>query len=198
MKKLFTTSTKVVQAGFAVKGLVDSALHPVKFARNVLKKLIIKSMTFIIKKGINLSVKGKVDSDSHIVIRQLNALTDSRVDMTGLKKNMQFKMTLDSLLKEADEVTDLKVLKYINLTKFKNKISSYKNDLRNDIYAYIVENNFENMTILVNGVNEVFKIPTEIVGCEFINCKVTVDSHNEVNKDFILLFDVDFAVKSIN
>lgn len=198
MKSLFKTSTKVVQAGFSAKGVLDTVLHPVKFARDVLKKIIIKSIVFIIKKGINLSVKGKIDSDSNVVIRQLNALTDSTVDMTGLKKNMQFKITLDSLLIEEDEVTDYKVLKYINLTKVKNKISSYKNDMRNDIYAYIAENNFENITALINGVNEVFKIPTEIVGCEFINCKVTVESHDEINKDFILLFDVDFAIKSMN
>lgn len=198
MKKILTTSTKVVQAGFAVKGLVDCALHPVKFARNILKGIIIKTLVFVIKQGVNLSIKGKVNADSHIIVRQLNALTDSNVDMTGLKKNINFKMTLDSLLKEAAEVEEYKVLKYINLTKIKNKISSFKNDLRNDIYAYIVENNFENMTSLVNGVNEVFRIPTEIVGCEFVNCKINVESHDEVKKEFILNFDIDFAVKSSN
>ena len=196
MKKILTTSTKLVQAGFAVKGLVDCALHPVKFARNILKGLIIKTLVFVIKQGVNLSIKGKVNTESHIVIRQLNALTDVNVDMTGLKKNINFKMTLDSLLKEAVEVEEYKVLKYVNLTKIKNKITSFKNDLRNDIYAYIVENNFENMTSLVNGVNEVFKLPTEIVDCEFVNCKITPESHDEVKKEFVLIFDVCFALKS--
>ena len=40
------------------------------------------------------------------------------------------------------EVEEYKVLKYIDLTKVKNKISEYKNSLRNDAYEYIVENNF--------------------------------------------------------
>lgn len=196
MKKILTASTKVVQAGLAVKGLVDTALHPVKYARNVVKGVIVKTIVFVIKQGINLSVKGKINADSNIVIRQLNALTDPTVDMTGLKKNMQFKMTLDSLLKEADQVSEYKVLKYVNLTKIKNKVSSFKNDMRHDIYAYIVENNFENMNSLVGSVNEVFIIPTEVVGCEFINCKIEVESHDEVNQDFVLLFDIDFAIKS--
>lgn len=197
MKKVLSTSTKLVQAGLAVKGFVDTALHPLQFARNVLKKIIVQSIVFIIKKAINFTVKGKVNGDSHIVIRQLNALTDSDVDMTGLRKDIQFKMTLDSLLKEANEVVDYKVLKYINLTKFKNKVSLYKNEIRDDIYAYIIENNFENMTILVNSVNEILNIPTQVVGCEFAQCAIEVENHNEINKDFSLLINVSFAVKSV-
>lgn len=196
MKKLLTTSTKIVQAGFAVKVLVDFALHPMKVARDILKKILIKTMVFVVKQAINFSMKGKVNSDSYVVIRQLNALTNCDADMTGLTKKLNFKLTLDSLLKEANEVAEYKVLKYINLTKVKNKIASYKNSLRKDTYDYIVENNFENMTTLVNGVNEVFKLPTELVGCEFVNCKIKIDQHDEIKKDFVLSFDVDFAVKS--
>lgn len=196
MKKLLTTSTKIVQAGFAVKVLIDFAIHPMKVARDLLKKILIKTMVFVIKQAINFTMKGKVNSDSHVVVRQLNALTDCNADMTGLTKKLHFKITLDSLLKEANEVAEYKILKYINLTKVKNKFSSYKNSLRKDIYEYIIENNFENMNTLVNGVNEVFKLPTELVGCEFVNCKIKADQHDENKKDFVLFFDVDFAIKS--
>lgn len=198
MKKILTTSTKIVQAGFAVKEAINFVLHPVKIARNMIKKTLIKTIVYIVKKAINLSMKNKINNDSHIIVRQLNALTDCNCDMTGLTKKLNFQMTLDSLLKESEEVEEYRVLKYVNLTGVKNKLSSYKNSLRNEIYEYIVENNFENIKILVNGVNEIFKIPTEIVGCEFVNCKINVKEHDEVKKNFILFFDIEFAIKSSN
>lgn len=196
MKKILTTTTKIAQAGFAVKGVIDFALHPMKALRNTVKKVLIKTIVFIVKQVVNFSMKGKVDSSSHAVIRQLNALTDSNVDMTGLTKHVTFNMTLDTLLTEAQEVEEYKILKYIDLTTVKNKISAYKNSLRNDAYEYIVENDFENMKSIVSGVNEVLRMPTEIVGCEFVTCKINVENHDANKKEFLLRFDVDFAVKS--
>lgn len=196
MKKILTTTTKIAQAGFAVKGMIDLALHPIKAVRNTVKKVLIKTIVFVVKQVVSFSMKGKVDSSSHAVIRQLNALTDSNVDMTGLTKHVSFNMTLDTLLTEAQEVEEYKILKYIDLTKVKNKISAYKNSLRNDAYEYIVENDFENMKSIVNGVNEVLRLPTEIVGCEFVTCKINVDNHDSIKKEFVLRFNIDFAVKS--
>lgn len=198
MKKILTTTTKIAQAGFAVKGVIDFALHPMKAVRNTVKKVLIKTIVFVVKQVVNFSMKGKVDASSHAVIRQLNALTDCNADMTGLTKHVTFNMTLDTLLTEAQEVEEYKVLKYIDLTTVKNKISAYKNSLRNDAYDYIVENDFENMKSIVNGVNEVLRIPTEIVGCEFVTCKINVENHDASKKEFLLRFDVDFAVKSSN
>ncbi|NCQ51846.1 hypothetical protein GW796_08130 [archaeon] len=64
------------------------------------------------------------------------------------------------------------------------------------MYNYIIEDNFANMTSIVSGINEVFKMPNEIIGCEFVNCRVIAESHDLVKKDFVLLFDVDFYMKS--
>ena len=78
----------------------------------------------------------------------------------------------------------------------KNKPSSSKNSLRDSLYDYITENNFSNILSLTESVNEVFKIPTEIVGCEFVNCFVSVLSHDSSTKSFELKVDVSFALKS--
>lgn len=195
MKKILTTSTKVVQAGFAVKGVLDIVLHPLKSIRDIAKKVLIKAIVLVVKKAITLTMKNKVDEDSHIVIKQLNALTDSNANMTGLTKRIQFNLTLDSLLKEVEEVEEYKIL-FINLTKLKNKYANYKNSVRNDLYEYIIEEDFKNIGILTNGVNEVLKMPTDLVGCEFAKCKFFIDHHDEVNKNFNITFDVEFAVKS--
>ena len=72
--KILKTSTKVVQAGFAIKGIVDIVLHPLKSIRDIAKKILIKAIVIIVKKVINLTMKNKTDEDSHIVIKQLNAL----------------------------------------------------------------------------------------------------------------------------
>lgn len=197
MKKILTTSTKVVQAGFALKGIVDIVLHPLKSVRDIAKKILIKAIVLIVKKVINLTMKNKTNEDSHIVIKQLNALTDSNANMNGLTKRVQFTITLDSLLKEVEEVEEYKIL-FINLTKLQNTYANYKNSVRNDIYEYIIEEDFKNVGTLTNGVNEVLKMPTDIVGCEFAKCKFFVQNHDEVNKNFNISFDVEFAVKSTN
>lgn len=195
MKKILSVSTKVLKTGLAVKELVGTVLSPVAAIRNFAKKVIIKSMVFLIKKSIGLTMKGKVSADSNIVVQQLNALTDTKADTSKINKNIQFKVTLDNLVEHVDEVEEYKVLK-INLTKAKNKLAGYKNSLRKDIYEYISDNSFENITSLVDSVNKILKTPTQIVGCEFVNCKVNVENHDEVKSDFILLFDVNFCVKS--
>lgn len=196
MKKFLTTSTTVLKAGLAAKGIVDTVLSPLATLRNLVKKAIIKAMVFIVKKSINLAMKDKVSADSNIVVHQLNAITDANADVSKITKNIQFKVTLDTLIEQVDEVEEYKVLKYIDLTKAKNKISSYKNSMRKDVYEYMSENSFANINSLTNSVNEIFKIPTSLVGVEFVNCKVKVESHDEINHDFVLLFDVDFCVKS--
>jgi hypothetical protein len=196
MKKFLSASTTVVKAGLSAKGFIDTVLSPLTALRNLVKKTIIKAMVYLIKKSLNLAMKDKVSADSNIIVHQLNALADPNSDTSKITKNTQFKVTLDNLIEEVDEVDEYKVLKYIDLTKAKNKLSEYKNSLRKDIYEYISENSFENISSLVEGVNEVLKIPTNIIGCEFVNCKVTVESHDETKPDFVLLFDVDFCVKS--
>lgn len=196
MKKFLTTSTTVLKAGLAAKGIVDTVLSPMATMRNFVKKIIIKSMVFIIKKSINLVMKNKVNADSNIVVQQLNALTDCNADVSKINKKIQFKVTLDTLIEQVDEVQEYKLLKYIDLTKAKNKIASYKNSLRKDVYEYMSEDSFKNINSLTNSVNEILKIPTSLAGVEFATCKVTVDSHDEINHDFVLLFDVDFCVKS--
>jgi hypothetical protein len=196
MKKFLTTSTSVLKAGLAAKEFVGTILSPITALRNFVKKAIIKSMVFLIKKSINLTMNGKVSADSNIVVHQLNALTDPAADTSKITKNVQFKVTLDTLLEQVDEVEEYKVLKYIDLTSAKNKLAGYKNSLRKDIYEYMSEDSFKNINSLVDSVNKVLAIPTEIVGCEFVNCKVKVESHDETKPDFVLLFDVDFCVKS--
>lgn len=198
MKRFLSASTKVLKAGLGVREVVATILTPLASIRNLVKKVIIKSMVFLVKKSINLSLKGKTSSDSHIVIQQLNALTDGNADVSNITKNLQFTVTLDKLIEQVDEVEEYKVLKYIDLTKAKNKISGYKNALRQDVYEYMSENSFENINSLVESVNTILRIPTEIVGCEFVNCKVNVESHDQVKQDFVLLFNVAFCVKSSN
>lgn len=196
MKKFLTTSTTVLKAGLAAKGIVDTVMSPLASLRNLVKKAIIKAMVFIVKKSINLAMKDKVNADSNIVIHQLNAITDSNADISKISKNIQFKVTLDTLIEQVDEVEEYKVLKYIDLTKAKNKIAAYKNSMRKDVYEYISENSFANIASLTNSVNEILKIPTSLAGVEFANCKVNVDSHDAINHDFVLLFDVNFCIKS--
>lgn len=196
MKKFLTASTTALKAGLSLKGMIDTALAPLAAVRNLVKKSIIHSMVFIIKKSVNFVVKNKVSVDSNIVVLQLNALTDANADVSKINKNIQFKVTLDSLIEQVDEVEKYKVLKFIDLTKAKNKFSAYKNSMRKDVYDYMSENSFENINSLVGSVNDILKMPTEIVGCEFVNCKVTVDNHDEINHDFVLLFDVNFCIKS--
>lgn len=196
MKKFLTTSNNILKAGLAAKGIVDTVLSPIASLRNLVKKAIIKSMVYLVKKSVNLTMKDKVNADSNIIVQQLNALTDSQADVSKINKNIQFQVTLDTLVEKVDEVEEYKILKYIDLTKAKNKFSAYKNSMRNDIYDYMSENSFSNISSLVNSVNEVLKMPTEIVGCEFVNTKVTVDNHDEINKDFVLIFDVNFCIKS--
>ncbi len=198
MKKILTASTTALKTGLKVKEFVGTVLSPLAALRNFVKKAVIRSMVFLVKKSINLTMRGKVNADSNIVVQQLNALTDANADTSKITKNIQFKVTLDNLIEEVEEVDEYKVLKYIDLTKAKNKLAGYKNSLRKDVYDYISENSFENITSLVSSVNKILQTPTEIVGCEFVNCKVTVDNHDEVNSDFVLLFDVDFCVKSSN
>lgn len=196
MKKILTASTTALKTGLKVKEFVGTVLSPIAALRNFVKKIIIKSMVFLIKKSISLTMSGKVSADSNIVVHQLNALTDNNADTSKITKNIQFKVTLDTLIEQVDEVEEYKVLKYIDLTSAKNKLAGYKNSLRKDIYEYISEDSFKNINSLVDSVNKVLAIPTEIVGCEFVNCKVKVENHDEVKSDFILLFDVDFCVKS--
>jgi len=198
MKKILSASTTALKTGLKVKELVGTVLSPLTAVRNFVKKVIIKSMVYLIKKSIGLTMKGRVNADSNIVVQQLNALTDSNADTSKITKNTQFKVTLDNLIEHVDQVEEYRVLKYIDLTSAKNKIAGYKNSLRKDIYEYISDKSFENINSLVSSVNTILKTPTEIVGCEFVNCKVTVESHDEVNSDFVLLFDVDFCMKSSN
>jgi hypothetical protein len=196
MKKILSATTKVVQSSLKIKGFIDSALHPVKSVRDFIKKIVIKSIVFLVKNAINLVVKCKCDSN--IMVRQLKALNDSETDMKGLEKNLQFKMTLDSFLEEADVVEEYKLLKFINVTKLNNKIVNYKNDLRKDIYEYISEKNFENLKTIIDGVNEVLSSPTELIGCSFVKSEVIIESHDEENRNFSMIINVNFALKAQN
>lgn len=198
MKRILSATTTLLKTGLATKGLIDTVLKPMASVRNFVKKAIIKAMVYLVKKSINMTMKGKVNADSNIVIQQLNALTDSNADTSKINKHIEFKVTLDTLLEQVDTVEEYKVLKYINLTKVKNKIADYKNSLRKDIYEYITEENFKNLTSLVGSVNEILRMPTEIVGCEFVNVVVNVENHDTTKPDFILLFHVDFCMKSSN
>lgn len=179
-------------------GIIDTVLKPMASVRNFVKKAIIKAMVYLVKKSINMTMKGKVNTDSNIVIQQLNALTDSNADTSKINKHIEFKVTLDTLLEQVDTVEEYKVLKYINLTKVKNKLANYKNSMRQDIYEYITEENFKSLISLVGSVNEILRMPTEIVGCEFVNVVVNVENHDTTKPDFILLFHVDFCMKSSN
>ena len=196
MKSILSGATRVLKTGLAVKGIAEKLLSPVIAVRNFIKKMLIKAIVMIVKQAIRLSLKDGVDANTNRVVRQLNALTDSNADMNGLNKTTTFKVTLDTLLEKADDISDYKMLNLIDLTNVKNKISAYKNSLRNDAYDYVVENNFTNIKSLVESANEILKTPTDVIGCEFATCSIQVESHDQVAKDFVLIFDVCFALKS--
>lgn len=198
MKKILSGTTSAIQTGLKLKGFIDSALHPIKTVRDIAKKIIIKSIVFVVKQAISITTQNKTEENSNIIIRQLNALTNPEANMNGLNKTIQFKMTLDSILEESNPVEEYKILKFIDLTKIKQTITNYKNEMRLDIYNYITENNFENLNTIVNGVNEVLGTPTEIIGCEFAKCNITIENHDSEAKNFLLSFDVSFALKAQN
>lgn len=196
MKKISTFSTKVISTGFAAKDILGTVLHPVIAMRNFIKKNLIKTIVMVIKKAIKLTTKNKIGSESNLFVRQLNALGDNNADMSGLTKSIQVKMTLDSILEQADETEVNKLFNMLDISNITNKMARSKNYLRNNFYDYIVENDFENMKTIILRVNDVLKIPTQIVGCEFVSCKFSVENHAPLNRDFLLVFNVDFAVKS--
>ena len=196
MNKILSTTTKTIKIGFQLKKLTDKILHPLSYLRDVAKSILVSTIVFIVKNTINLFIKNKESSSTNIIVRQIAAIYNKDTDMTGLQKNFSFNLTLDSLLKEAQLVEQSKFLNLIDTSFIKNKISSSKNSLRDSLYDYITENNFSNILSLTESVNEVFKIPTEIVGCEFVNCFVSVLSHDSSTKSFELKVDVSFALKS--
>ena len=196
MNKILSNTTKTIKTGFQLKKITDKILHPLSYLRDVAKSILVSTIVFIVKNTINLFIKNKESSSTNIIVRQIAAISNKDTDMTGLQKNFSFNLTLDSLLKEAQLVEQSKFLNLIDTSFIKNKIYSSKNSLRDSLYDYLTENNFSNILSLTESVNEVFKIPTEIVGCEFVNCFVSVLSHDSSTKSFELKVDVSFALKS--
>lgn len=192
MKKLLSYPTEALKVAMRIKDIKDSVLHPFSTIGTLIKTLIIKSLSLIIKSIIKYTIVDGKDPSSNIIMRQLNAMVDKDASLEGISKIIQFDITPDTLL-ERIEVDDKENGFFQSI---KNKYGESKNNVRNGIYDYLSENNFENIEIIKDSINSFSNTPTEVFGLEFLNSSVEVLENNPEEKDCVLRFKIQFALKT--
>lgn len=192
MKKLLSYPTDVLKVTMKIKDVKDSVLHPFTAVGILIKTVIIKSLSSTIKSIIKYTIVDGKDPSSNIIMRQLNAMVDKEASLEGISKVIQFDITPDTLL-EKIELDDKEKGFFQDI---KNKYGKTKNNIRNGIYDYLSENNFENIEIIKDSINSFSNTPTEVFGLEFLNSSVEVLENNPEKKDCVLRFKIQFALKT--
>lgn len=192
MKNILSYPTKALKMVFFVNKLRQTILSPVSGIRNIIRAVVIKTIISIVKQIAKFSFFNEKNESTDVIIKQLNAIVDKEASTDGISKTLHFELTPDTILKEIVITNDKEILK-----RLRNVYGNLKNGLRNQIYDYLTENNFENVKSILDGVNGIVNSPTEIAGLEFVNSSVDIVEYNPDKKDFKLKFNFKFALKSI-
>lgn len=193
MKNIFNYPTMLFKGVIFLNDMKKMILNPIAKIRDIIKLLIIKTIISIIKQIIKLTfLKEKKDYENNLILKQLNAMVDKEANTEGISKTITFEITPDIILKEIIITNDKEILKRI-----RNIYGNLKNGLRNQIYEYITENNFENLGMIFEGVNSIMNTPTELVGLEFINSTVNILEHDPIKKDFKIIVNTKIGLKAV-
>lgn len=193
MKNIFNYPTMLFKGVIFLNDMKKMILNPIAKIRDIIKLLIIKTIISIIKQIIKLTfLKEKKDYENNLILKQLNAMVDKEANTKGISKTITFEITPDIILKEIIITNDKEILKRI-----RNIYGNLKNGLRNQIYEYITENNFENLGMIFEGVNSIMNTPTELVGLEFINSTVNILEHDPIKKDFKIIVNTKIGLKAV-
>lgn len=192
MRNILNYPTKALKMVFFVNKLRQTILSPVSGIRNIIRAVIIKTIISIVKQIAKFSFFKEKSESTDIIMKQLNAIVDKEASTDGISKTLHFELTPDTILKEIVITNDKEILK-----RLRNVYGNFKNGLRNQIYDYVTEKDFENVKSILQGVNGIVNTPTEIAGLEFVNSSVDIVEYKPEKKDFKLRFNFKFALKSI-